>query len=69
MYATQEMVRLVKQVESGKLVEVVRCKDCRNGKSGSDNIVKCNHPSGKTIMMTAYGFCSHGERKDNETGR
>lgn len=42
-------------------VPVVRCKDCRNGKRGSDNTVKCNHPSGKIIMMTAYGFCSYGE--------
>lgn len=46
-------------------VEVVRCKDCRNGKRGSDNIVKCNHPSGKIIMMTAYGFCSYGGRKED----
>lgn len=46
-------------------VEVVRCKDCGHGERGADNIVLCNHPSGKRILMTAYGFCSSGERKEN----
>lgn len=28
MYATKEFTELLKKVESGELVEVVRCKDC-----------------------------------------
>lgn len=46
-------------------VEVVRCKDCGHGKRGVDNIVLCNHPSGKRITMTAYGFCSYGQRRED----
>lgn len=46
-------------------VEVVRCKDCGRGKRGVDNIVLCNHPSGKRITMTAYGFCNYGQRRED----
>lgn len=46
-------------------VEVVRCKDCGHGERGADNIVRCNHPSGKRIMMTAYGFCNYGQRRED----
>ena len=28
MYATNELIKLVKQIDGGQLVEVVRCKDC-----------------------------------------
>lgn len=33
MYATQELVELVKKIESGQLAEVVRCKDCMHVES------------------------------------
>lgn len=57
--------KLIEAAPSVDAVEVVRCKDCGHGERGVDNIVQCNHPSGKRIMMTAYGFCNYGERKEN----
>lgn len=30
MYATKQFVALQKKIESGQLVEVVRCKDCKH---------------------------------------
>lgn len=57
--------KLIEAAPSVDAVEVVRCKDCGRGKRGVDNIVLCNHPSGKRILVTAYGFCSSGERKEN----
>lgn len=56
---------VLETVQTIDAVEVVRCKDCGRGKRGVDNIVLCNHPSGKRILMTAYGFCSSGERKQD----
>ena len=64
MYATQELVRLVKQVESGRLVEVVRCKDCKNW---NRHICTFDSPNGycdaHEEMTNGYDFCSYGERE------
>lgn len=47
-------------------VEVVRCKDCKNGRQPwleGQTMVKCM--VGKTMLVTPEHFCSYGERKDN----
>ena len=62
MYATKEFIALLKKVESGELVEVVRCKDCQYCAICDDGMAMCwlyrtkLHPD---------AFCSYGERKDN----
>lgn len=56
---------VLETVQAVDAVEVVRCKDCGHGERGADNIVRCNHPSGKRIMMTAYGFCNYGQRRED----
>lgn len=48
MYAINEFINLLKKAESGKLVEVVRCKDCRLGDpdlslKGTEQEVFCNY--------------------------
>ena len=45
-------------------VPVVRCRECKHGKRGVDNMVRCSHPCGKVISMTAGDFCSYGQRKE-----
>lgn len=45
-------------------VPVVRCRECKHGRRGVDNIVICFHPCGKAISMTAGDFCSYGQRKE-----
>lgn len=78
MYATKEFIALQKKVESGQLVEVVRCKDCvhvtniclRNGAV----LYKCNRFyeqygadygtwDGPAPVMPPDGFCSDGKRR------
>ena len=47
-------------------VEVVRCKDCKNGRQPwleGQTMVKCM--VGKGAIVTPEHFCSYGERKDN----
>ena len=67
MYATNEFTALLKKVESGELVEVVRCKDCKywSGYGG-----RCKHwgsPLAGTVHYTnAEDFCSYGERREGE---
>lgn len=69
MYATQELVRMVKQVESGKLVEVVRCKECTYKRitKGSMEVksYSCNctwSPCRGRIVEPSF-FCFYGERR------
>lgn len=45
---------------------VVRCRECKHGKRGVDNMVRCSHPCGKVISMTAGDFCSYGARMDGK---
>jgi len=66
MYATNELLSYVKKVESGQLVEVVRCKDCKSFQA--DEIVApgtgtCWHCE---MVMEFDDFCSYGERKDGD---
>ena len=63
MYATNELLSYVKRVDSGQLVEVVRCEECKH----------CDfHEFQKAIcwkrnnMVSKDDFCSFGERKEGE---
>ena len=64
MYVTNELISMIKEVESGHLVEVVRCRECKyrfknNGHSKNGcPIIDAN------IWMDDDDFCSHGERKE-----
>ena len=60
LYATQELVELVKKIESGQLVEVVRCKDCEHN-TGEP---KCLHPDSIIKVPKDNDFCSYGRRKE-----
>ena len=52
-----EQSKLVKLIDEGKLVQVVRCKDCRRK-------VYCNLYNS---LFGANGFCSEGARMDGES--
>ena len=64
MYATNELVKLVKQVESGQLVDVIRCKDCINYNTYNccDGYGWCENLG---IGVHDDFFCKIGERKEN----
>lgn len=66
MYATKEFISLQKKIESGQLVEVVRCKDCKYWQDNNDNYPheECRWGHGET--PDANDFCSYGERKEND---
>lgn len=48
------------------LVEVVRCKDCKNGIQKSADSVLCFKCSVVAQIMNPLDFCSDGERKQAE---
>ena len=64
MYATNEFIALQKKVESGELVEVVRCKDFRHMEKTPDCLRWCHVWNGINGMGDE-GFCNYGERSDN----
>ena len=62
---------LLKRIESGELVEVVRCKDCKHfeeydpiGICGLHSIIPMRNRNGVFVHMTKEDFCSCGERKE-----
>ena len=65
MYATNELVKLVKKIEIGQLVEVIRCKDCIGQSTWfKDSETGCEicgmsgmYPKGE------FDFCSYGDRR------
>lgn len=67
MYTTKELVRMVKQVDSGKLVEVVRCKDC----IGKSTLYKDAETGCEVCGMSGMypksenDYCSYGLRRSN----
>lgn len=61
MYATKEFIALQKKVESGQLVEVIRCKDCKHMEITPDNLRWCNAWNGINGMGDE-GYCNYGER-------
>ena len=69
MYATNEFIALLKKVESGQLVEVVRCRDCKHWDSETwfcDNHSTFDHHGLEWNMFSEDDFCSYGERKDGD---
>ena len=71
MYANNNLIELVKKIEAGQLVEVVRCKECRYYYDYGVNRDYCCHRSnnGKQVFdvkFKADDFCSYGERKDGD---
>ena len=52
MYATNELLALVRKIDSGQLVEVVRCKDC---------VYRHTNPHCHGRPMDWY--CPNGERR------
>ena len=62
MYSTNEFIALQKKVESGELVEVVRCKDCKHWVQ-DDDVGYCDNPDGLDNYARPNDFCSYGERR------
>ena len=61
MYATKELIKLVKKIESGQMVEVVRCRDCE---VPHNKYTGCPMLNG---LVTPHDFyCPFGERKDGD---
>ena len=52
------------EMPAADVVEVVRCKDCKQGWRTIDGYVHCSHPCGKKILVKGSDFCSYGERRD-----
>jgi len=50
-------------IESGKLVWVVRCKECRYGEK-ANAVYLCGKSRGFGIAHDPDWFCADGERKD-----
>lgn len=66
MYATSELVSIIKKIDSGELAEVVRCRGCRhwNEETGFCNLH--SHFSMDGLDWDVFNdddFCSQGERK------
>lgn len=64
MYATKEFILLQKKIESGQLVEVVRCKDCKYWQDNNGGYPHEECRWGHEETPDADDFCSYGERKD-----
>ena len=75
MYATNELVKLVKKIESGQLVEVVRCWECKHHRDKNEqeqqylveDILICTSPDATDDCWNAVWpnhFCSYGEWKE-----
>ena len=70
MYATNEFIALLKKVESGQLVEVVRCRDCKywkpSGSKAGNSVSDMEYIGGckfANYCRRESDFCSYGERK------
>lgn len=64
MYATKEFIEMQKKVESGQLVEVVRCKDCKHMEITPDKLRWCNVWNGINGMGDD-GFCNYWEERND----
>ena len=69
MYATNELLSYVRKVDNGVLVEVVRCKECKEWMHEYDDVGLCvtDVPDIDGVQRLADDFCSYGERKDNDS--
>lgn len=69
MYATQELVRLVKQIDNGQLVEIIHCQDCIGKSTWYKDVENGCEVCGMSGMYpkSEHDYCSYGERKANAT--
>ena len=64
MYATNELLLLVKKIVSGRIVEVVRCEECVSfGVYECSGNGYCTHKDGLG-NPEPDDFCSHGKRRE-----
>ena len=59
--------QILKQLaESGDVIQVVRCRDCKHGRmyKYTDKYVECNMLDYDPIDMDRDFFCAYGERKE-----
>ena len=66
----QELVNIAEMtasaIENGKLVWIVRCKDCKHGEPCNDGEIYCKKDVGtiETAVHKPDWFCADGERKE-----
>ena len=58
------MPKILEEQPTIDAVPVCRCWDCGHGLRCVDGYVRCEHPSGKVILMKGSDFCGYGERKE-----
>lgn len=69
MYATNELLSYVRKVDSGVLVEVVRCEKClyRSQYCDENGLYKCGglqtEDGDLVLMVKPDFFCAFGERR------
>ena len=69
MYAMQELCKIVKEIENGDLVHVVRCRNCENWETGwkPNHSIDGEHFCPMISLVTSgEWFCAYGERMDGE---
>ena len=68
MCTTNELVKLVKQIDNGQLVEVVRCRNCIGRSTWYNDAEYGCAVCGMSGMYpkSEDGFCSYGIRKDGD---
>ena len=66
-YATNELVAILKKVESGELAPVVRCKDCKKAKKHEifPHSRRCSVEDCRFSHKETH-FCSYGERRSDD---
>lgn len=74
--AVEQAATILRKIESGELVEVVHCCDCKNhtvppkDSEGNIQFLLCGHPyqeiGDAPIVVDFTDYCSHGKRKDDE---
>ena len=52
-------------IKSGKLVFVVRCKDCEKAEALSDHVICCNERNTETQSYPFDFYCADGVKKDD----
>ena len=65
--------RIVQELPAADVVEVVRCKDCKNAYMNSFSAQSCvamcrflaNRSNGELAIVQQDDFCSRGERKED----
>lgn len=62
MYATKEFIELQKKVESGELVEVVRCEDCKDWVKNGQG---CGYCKAWEQGRVQDHYCSCGENRNS----